>query len=713
MEQLKILKTNNEVLELIEYLRDKDIVSVDTETTGVTEDAEIIGLSLCAEADVGYYVVTAYWDVPTQAMVYLETLDTIKTLCEALLGKQLVMHNAVFDCAKINSNYKVDLMPSVFADTMIMAHLLDENRRVGLKELSAAKHGASAKKEQEEMKASVAANGGVLTKDKYELYKADVDLIAKYGAKDAILTYNLFFELVPELYEENLDKFYFEDESMPLLRGPTYQLNTVGLKIDQNRLITLKKSLEVEILCLKEEVHNEIQPYIKDKYPGTSKLKTFNINSGDQLSWLIYDKLENLFPRVSDAGRDLAKALGMTTPYSNVAKRNFIAQVQASKGQVWREANEVWDPKTRKYKAQAKVRDYWTYLSTDKVSLLKVAQKYRWIAKLLEYKRLSKLLSTYVEGMEAATHYGVIRPSFLQHGTTSGRYSCRNPNFQNLPRDDKRIKACIVARQGKVFVGADYSQLEPRVFASLSGDERLLKCFKDGDDFYSVVGAPVFGVSDCTFKKDDSPQSFPVKYKKLRDVAKVIALATPYGTQAPQMSSEIAIKAGMIKSMDECQEIIDNYFASYPSVHKLMMDAHERVKRDGVVYSLYGRPRRIPEAKAITETYGDLEHGALPRSARNLLNLAMNHPIQSSGASIMNRSAIAIYNTIQDLAAVDATWKEVKIVLQVHDSLVLEGPEALKGDMVTLMRDCMEGTVSLPGVDLIAEPKIGNDIAEV
>jgi DNA polymerase-1 len=107
-----------------------------------------------------------------------------------------------------------------------------------------------------------------------------------------------------------------------------------------------------------------------------------------------------------------------------------------------------------------------------------------------------KLLNTYIKGLGSKVQYGIIRPNFLQHGTTSGRYASRNPNFQNLPRDDERIKQCVTARPGKVFVSADQSQLEPRVFASYSQDKRLMDAFNGASDFYSVVGMEVYDKFD-------------------------------------------------------------------------------------------------------------------------------------------------------------------------------------------------------------------------
>lgn len=685
-EQLIVIRTNQEINSLIEYLQDKDFVAFDTETTGVTKDSEIIGYSLCAEPGIGIYVITAYWDVATQSLHYLETKETAKQVMEILATKKLIMHNGVFDCSMVENNYKVSLIDALHTDTMILAHVLDENRRVGLKELGAAYYGQSAKKEQEEMHESVYANGGVLTKELYELYKANADLIAKYGAKDAILTYNIFHEMVPLLFEEKLDKFFYEEESMPLLRGPTYDMNTTGMKVDSEALADLKKTLEIQIHELKAYIYHEITPHIKDKYPGTSKKGTFNIGSGQQLSWLLFDRLGNVFPKVSNSGQDLARSLGLKTPYTNRAKLEFIDAIKASKGTIW--------------KGSTKVRDWYAYLSTDKTALGVFATKYKWVDKLLEYKKLTKLLSTYVEGIQRDTKFGIIQPNFLQHGTTSGRYSCRHPNFQNLPRDDKRIKGCIIPRPGRVFVGSDQSQLEPRVFASQSKDERLQRCFENGDDFYSVIGMEIFDKYDCSVKKSDE-NSFAKKYHELREIAKKVALSATYGTTPPKMAPLVG------KSIEECKEIIDRYFEQFPSVRKFMLESHEAAKKDGRVVNLYGRPRRMPKAKEIYEIYGNTSHENLPYTARNLLNLAVNHRVQSSGASIMNRVAIRLHHAIR---RVDPT---ARLVLQVHDSVVVECRKGYEDAIFKVMQDCMENTVTLPGVRLEAVPKIGYNLAEV
>jgi DNA polymerase I len=702
METLITVRTLSQLKELEDYLADKAIVAFDTETTGISNDSEVIGYSVCAETGVAYYVVLSYWDVPTQKLVYLETNERTITLMKLLTSKALLMHNAVFDCNMVKVRYGVDLMPALLADTMIMAHLVDENRRVGLKELALSIFGEDADKEQREMKESVTRNGGLLTKENYELYKADSELIARYGAKDTILTFNLFYHLDPLLVEEGLDKFFYDEESMPLLKGPTYQLNTEGLRVDTNRTQNLKATLEADIAEASAFIDQEINALVQD-YPWKGKREKFNVGSNTQLAWLLYVKLGNEFHTLTDTGAEICRFLGIKRPYAVKEKKEFIEATSDSLGAVFRPAN-TWNPKTKKKsKADQKISEYWKYLAVGKVALGLLAPRYKWVQKFLEMSKNKKLLNTYVIPIldKSNDNYGIIRPSFLQHGTTSGRYSSRYPNFQNLPRDDKRVKECIISRPGKVFVGADQAQLEPRVFASVSQDPTLMGCFTSGEDFYSVVGAPIYGKKGIPLEKDN-PNGFAKLYPKLRDNAKVVALATPYGRTAAQQAAAMGI------SRDESRDLIDKYFQAYPKVESMMLESHELAKRDGKVHNLFGRPRRIPAAKKIPR---GVPHEELDYEHRTLLNLAMNHRVQSTGASIMNRAAIAFYNKCQEIAQDDNNWIEVKIVMQVHDELIVECPESIAEEVSLVLKWAMEETVTLPGVALVAEPQISNNIA--
>lgn len=695
--QLVVIDNLEGAKELQDYLLDKEFVAVDTETTGLTARHEVIGFSVCAEDDKAFYLITHKWDARLEILLPVLSKDAVRPILEALKTKYLIMHNGIFDCKMIHSNFGIQLIHSLHTDTMELAHVLNENRRVGLKELATEYFGEDSTIEQKEMEASVLANGGQLTRANYELYKGDAHLIGKYGAKDTLLTLKLFYQLVLELEEQGLTKFFYEDESMPLLRGPTYELNTVGLQVDHQKLIQLKKTLQAECIEAKDFIYSEIQEHVKEKYPGKTKTTIFNIGANQQLSWLLFGKMKLEFNTLTKGGKAACKALGLRLPYTQTAKRDFIAICENRKDEVY-EAEAIVNGKKKKPK---KFKDPWTYIAVDKTALKKLAPRHKWIEKLLEYQKKTKLLSTYVEGLEERVQYGVIHPSFLQHGTTSGRYSSRSPNFQNLPRDDKRIKECIVARPGKVFVGADYSQLEPRVFAFTSGDPKLLAAFKTGNDFYSVTGIEVYDKLDAVPLKDGHPKAFGVLYPKLRQDSKVFTLASTYGATGFQLAPLMG------KSAEDAQRDIDNYFEKFPDVAKMMLDSHKQAKEKGFVTNYFGRPRRIPEAMRINKLYGNVSHGELPYDARKLLNLAVNHRIQSTAASIVNRAAIKFYEYYKEADAY------CKIVLQVHDSLVIECDESEAENVSIMLQSAMEDTVVLEGIALEAVPKIGKNLSEV
>lgn len=687
MEKLIVINTLEELEALEEYLKDPELrfFAIDTETTGLDTDAEIVGWSVAADTDVGFYVVLSYWDKDKQELIYTGLKEKSKEILQYLTRKEIIMHNCNFDCKMIKRDFGIEFIDSIHTDTLELAFLLDENRSVGLKELALQEFGEGAKKEQEEMAASVIANGGVWKAKNKEMYKADYEILGTYGAKDTILTLKLFYLYVEQLFEEKLDEFFYEKESMRLMRGPTYQLNTTGLKVDLNKMKELEKDLTQEVWRLKGEIDEAIAPYVADLKDKKGKPKKFNIGASQQLAWLLFIKLGHEFKTLTDKGRKFAKDTLGKIPYSAHDKRSFIRACQ--------------DAGIAPEK----------YLKCDKGTLTTLSTKHDWLAKLLKFRAAGKLLKTYVLGIQSGCRYGIIYPSFLQHGTTSGRYSSRNPNFQNLPRKDKRIKACIVSRPGKVFVGADYSQLEPRVFASVSQDKRLMECFAKGEDFYSVVGIPIFKRFECSAIKDENdPNCFAVKYENERQSAKQVSLASAYGTTAHKQAGVLTDDSGAYLSVEECQSIIDAYFREYPSVKKMMIESHKQIMDTGVVYNLYGRPRRIPQAMMIKRAFGDrIKHADLPYEYRTLLNLAMNHRVQSSGASIMNRAAIAVYDKIKDLGI------NAKIVLQVHDELILECDEADGNKVAEILKYCMENTTTLPGVDLVAEPKIAKNLADL
>jgi DNA polymerase I-like protein with 3'-5' exonuclease and polymerase domains len=693
--KLTVIDTLAGLRALYHSLLESEYVAYDTETTGLTKYDRVIGFSVCSTQTEAAYVILEYWNAASSKLESMSYIEEAKEFITYLKGKKLVCHNATFDCMITHACLGIDLMPSVHTDTMILSHILDENRRHGLKELSSSIFGEQSADQSRQMKDSVVKNGGKLTKTQYEMYKCDPYIMGRYGAQDALLTYKLFLHLVPKLFEQRLDKFFYDDESMPLLKGPTYDLNTTGMQIDVTRLHALKKTLEAECEEAKAFIYKEIHDRIKDKYPGTHKNNTFNIGASQQLSWLLFNQFNLEFDRLTKAGKKLCKDLGMKIPYTKHAKKSFISDISMRLGQPL-SLDVLVNGKVRKGK---KIRAPWCYIAADKSALSKHAKKYKWIEVLLEYQRKQKLLTTYIGGTEERIKYGVLHPSYLQHGTMTGRYASRNPNLQNLPRNDQRIKECFVARPGKTFVSADFSQLEPRIFSYYSKDERLMNAFDGKTDFYSVVGMEVYDKFDCEPQKEGD-NAFGVKYKNLRDLSKVIVLATAYGATPHQLAPTTG------KSIDDTAEDMSKYLETFPGVKTMMLEAHDLVKRHGAVYNVFGRPRRIPDAKHIDRLYGKLSHGELPYDARKLLNMACNFRIQSTGASVVNRAAIAFHNYCKTQGL------KCKIISQIHDELVIECLEADAEEVAYILQRCMETTTQLEGIRFEAIPRISKTLAK-
>ncbi len=755
-EELIVLTEAQQILDVLPYLDQFDRFTFDTETTGTTRDAEIIGASLCAEEHKGYYFVVSKWDPVTKQLVRNQAArQALAQIVAKLREKQLIMHNAPFDCRIAKDAFGIELMPSVLCDTMIAAHILDEEGTRALKDLGVKYGVQGAKDEQAIMKASVIANGGIWqdkkTKAIKEMFKADFQLIGRYGAKDAILTMKVFNAQMDQLFAEDLQEFFFNDECMPLLRDVTYDLNETGLRVDVAKLKQYELEMTHEINRLRGEIIEDVSGYVRER-------PQFKLGSTEQMAWLLFVKLNQKFRSLNDGGKELAKKLMGKAPYSDAEKRRFIQAVTQERARLierrLRTKPEVerWiapikaDIKTaqafkrkaspeekieadviikelkdeiKKIKAPLKKLDSEIrkmvpekYIQVDKASLKDLSGRYDWVKKLLKLKSEDKLLTTYVRGLLDRVRYGIVYPRFNQTGTDSGRYSSSDPNFQNLPRDDKRIKSCILARLGKSFIGADYSQLEPRVFASVSQDPRLLECFRNGEDFYSVVGIGIFGRSECSaYKKDKN--AFAEMFPDERQIAKAVCLAAAYGTTANKLAQTLRHPDGTPFSVKECQAIIDRYFEQFPGVRTMMLDSHNYAKKNGKVFNLYGRPRRLPAAIRIAKMFPNVDHSDLEYQYRTTLNLSMNFRVQASAASIVNRACIAFKTAVKEKAMNDSRWLDVFVVSQIHDEIIVEAPDELAEEAKVMLRYAMESTTELPGVALVAEPKIAKVMSEL
>ena len=319
---------------------------------------------------------------------------------------------------------------------------------------------------------------------------------------------------------------------------------------------------------------------------------------------------------------------------------------------------------------------------TDEDYLQLFARKHRIVDLILEYRGVKKLLSTYVEALPQLVNRstGRIHTSFNQAVTATGRLSSTNPNLQNIPvRDDmgRRIrKAFIPSDDDHLLLSADYSQVELRLMAHLSGDESLIAAFEHGEDIHAATAAKLF---NKTLDEVTSEE---------RRRAKTANFGIIYGISAFGLSQRLEIPR------KEAKEIIDGYFASYPGVKKYMDNVVEKAKEEGFVSTIFGRRRYLNDIAS---------HNAIARglAERN----AVNAPIQGSAADIMK---IAMINVHRRFAAEGI---RSRVILQVHDELVVDMLRSEQERVTAIVTECMESAAQLK-VRLIADVGVGGNWLE-
>ena len=318
--------------------------------------------------------------------------------------------------------------------------------------------------------------------------------------------------------------------------------------------------------------------------------------------------------------------------------------------------------------------------STNAEVLESLREAHPAVGMLLEYRMLSKLKSTYCDGLIAAVaDDGRIHSSFNQTETRTGRISSTEPNLQNIPvRSElgREMRRFFGAEQGFVLCDADYSQIELRVLAHMSGDATMQSAFNHGDDIHSITAAQVFGV----------PENMVTSLMRSR--AKAVNFGIVYGIGPHSLSEDIGV------SYKEAKQYIDGYLAHYGSVASFMDHMVEEARENGYAKTLLGRRRPLPEltvGNAMTRAFGE-------RVARNM-------PIQGTAADIMKLAMVAAHRRLK------AELPEARLVLQVHDELIVECPEAQAATAAKLLEEEMEQVVRL-SVPLTAEAHWGKNWLE-
>lgn len=331
-----------------------------------------------------------------------------------------------------------------------------------------------------------------------------------------------------------------------------------------------------------------------------------------------------------------------------------------------------------------------TGLRTTKESELeKIADQHPIIADILLYRELQKLLSTYIEKMlELIQSDGRLRAEFLQASTVTGRMGCQNPNLQNIPirtEYGRRIRAAFNAPKGKCILSLDYSQIELRVAAGLSGDEKLINVFKSGADIHTAVAANVFGVP---------PEHVD---KEMRRRAKVINFGILYGMGANALRQNL----GSSVTRDEAANYLHEYFAQYPDLNTWVEKTKRDAERQGFVETVFGRRRYLLGFKS-----------AMPQMRSQAERFAVNAPIQGTQADIIKLAMVKADEMIKE-----KKWEEkVKLILQVHDELVYEVDTNLAEEAAKEIRTVMQDVApkeKLSGVPIVAEAAVGDDWGEM
>lgn len=304
--------------------------------------------------------------------------------------------------------------------------------------------------------------------------------------------------------------------------------------------------------------------------------------------------------------------------------------------------------------------------STD-TSVLEELQEFDIVPKMiLEYRELTKLLSTYVESLPKLTDKeSRIHTDFVQTGTATGRLSCRDPNLQNIPvrnETGRKIRSAFTAEDGKVLISADYAQIELVVLAHLSGDKNMCRAFNEGTDVHKTTAALIYGVSPDQV----TPQ--------MRRIAKTINFGVIYGMGTFSLSKDLGI------SRKEAQNFIDLYFKTYSSVSQFMSDTISKAESNGYVETIFNRRRPI----ASINSKNKIEKASAERIAKNT-------PIQGSAADIVKKAMIDVSKALKE------SGLPCKILLQVHDELIFECDEneLTVQKAVSLIKEKMENAVKL------------------
>ena len=750
--------------QMIEHIKSCDIIAFDTETNSLNpRKGKIIGFSVSGEVGKGYYMPTMIFKDELLQDAYIEDQvahDLAKKTISLLIGKKLVMHNASFDVKFVKCFYDIDLLSSLYVDTMLLVHTVKEEgagfmggSAFGLKDIAKMIQKdidldveKAANEEQIALKESIKKNGGQITRDNYEIWKADLELLSEYAAADTDLTLRVYNHFIKLLYDEKLEDFFFKDEVMPLYKEVTIPMEQVGIKLDMeliksSRANIMEKLQEYSDLVMKELLKNpDVRAWVVFKateaYPPNNK--------GTFAQELVKDMKFELEQSSKSGKYNLSRSSIMRLP--ECSAKHFLLHGDATvldrdismkiSMRLWKEDNDglYFNIQSKDQMGEIAFGVLGIKpLSTTKTgkpqfdddTVQSIANKFEWAKHLRIYNRLLKIKSTYMDRFLDAQEDGRYYFYYKQHGTVSGRYGS---DAQQLPRpkeegDDEAIvieynnliRAFFVPGGHNIFVDCDYESLEPHTFAHVSGDEGLKDIFRNNWDFYSTIAIKTEGLTQ--YSPDKKAPNFLRKLDpKLRNKAKAYALGIPYGMGAYALGMTLGI------ATKEAKKLVDGYLNGFPELKKWMETSKKQAKEQGFVKTQVGRIRHLPKVKAIYDKIGDdlldwnikkemeRQYGvdkikSLSRDYINGLNNSCNVQIQGLAASIVNRAALAINRKFKELGI--NGW----VCAQIHDQLVIEVDHDRSEEAARIVQDLMENTTKL-SIDLKAPPTLAINLRD-
>ena len=639
--EIEVIRTPERLEAYMAHAKTNGEYVVDVETTGLDVYKDIlVGLCLFTPGEPGAYVPFNHTD--------LENKRVAGQMSEAECKAVMILYLADKNIKVINHNIKFDdknfifqwgqRIANVWWDTEIAAWVLNENEKHGLKPLynKYILNGEGSDEDFGDLFSDIPAN------------YLPIDIFSIYGANDGFKTWALYQFQKDYLREDAGRKDYqrlywvFRNIEMPLIDVcADMELRGVEIREDYAKELSEtfnKEMAEAEAKC--DEYVKDFEPYIKDHAglmrltKGTCKI---NYNSPSQMACLFYD----IFG---------LKAVSRKEPRGTGDK--IIQQLR-------RRAKKAGTKKGERF-----------------IEFLDNYQR---------YKECGKLLGTYIDKIPAVKDEktNAVHTTFNQYGARTGRFSSSDTitkiNLQNIPSHEKRIRKIFRARDGYKLVGGDFSQIEPRVLAFVSGDEHMMAAYREGKDLYAIMGSKVYGLP-----YDDCREFYPdgrvnPEGKERRTTMKSVLLGIMYERGAAAIGEQFD------KGAQWAQELIDNFYRSFPKVAQLRLKIEKLAEEYGYVTTICGRKRRLPDMQL--SDHDDYRYQEAHRQS-------LNSVIQGSSADIMKLAMIAIYN--------DPRYKELDchMVITVHDELIMEVPVA----NIKAEAELLTSTMKRVGHDLIYLP---------